>query len=787
VITILLADDKIELTWEQWEQWVRNGRIPPDAQICFPPVTNDAYFLARDMEIYTSLATDNLAEWKDFYRKNNPPIMTALIVGFQIRLWWLLWTSNSFMEMRWTNLSASGIYEGGEIWRLLTMGFIHHDFAHLASNMCVLFFVGWSLERALGHLNILTLYLASVLGGSLLSVLVTPDTVSIGASGGVFGFIAAASVFGLAKTDMLPDKAKRVFGWAILPYLLFMFANGWMDAAIDNWAHFGGLLGGGLMALLLDPPFLQKTHWRRYTNTVLVASAAIGGAALYFAGPTLQPLHPFSKAIQTQGSNDVPMYRSLTWEIPAGWKPLMARHRTPFRTPNGIPVRTSPTSAFRVWGVHVVKYPSPPSDDEVGEVWLQFLEELGGEVIPEPTGQPSIEMLGDVPLKVLHFRTTKDPFLDFSVRYGVKGLYVYEELWQVPTGESGRLEVLHQRLQSTIEWKPPASHVDALRLAKRRPKHATTRAKLAQSYLEIGEPETAHKIFSELIEQQPERSEGWIGLNRIARWYPQTMGGVDAFTKRVLLSNPRLDVIAEISASYMHIGRRPYAKALLDAFWERNPGNKYLRKQRRRLGLSTELLQSVPDYLYWDPQNGKQRQPPGQPIAPPTWAEIEHRVRMDEQSIKKLDATLQPLLGSDPKEATGLLLFRITGRIPPKVELLRACEALISDIEDPLSPMPSTSLGETVSQWLNEAQTKHPKWTQTAATIVEALYFQIRPKELGVTFATGLGVGTVARHEQIKFLAEQPTETLLNQLGLSENVGSKAAPELKLLTHFQEL
>ena len=240
LITILVGDEPIELTWDQWEHRVNQGQIASETLVQFAPVTGDTYRVASELEIYTSLVTQSAAAWKDAYRAASPPWMTALLVGVQIRIWWLAWSSSSFNDLSWTFLSAPAVYEDGEVWRLLSMGFLHMDIGHLLSNLAVMMFVGWNLERALGPWNIALIFATSVFGGSIFSIWMTPEAPSIGASGGVFGLVAASAVFGFFRNQILPPKARRVFGWAIFPYLVFMFGTGWLDANVDNWAHFGG-------------------------------------------------------------------------------------------------------------------------------------------------------------------------------------------------------------------------------------------------------------------------------------------------------------------------------------------------------------------------------------------------------------------------------------------------------------------------------------------------------------------------------------------------------------------
>lgn len=84
------------------------------------------------------------------------------------------------------------VIEDGEYYRLLTAMFMHFGISHLVNNMIVLFALGDNLERALGHIKYLILYLFSGIGANWISMMIgnkDPMVVSAGASGAIFGVI----------------------------------------------------------------------------------------------------------------------------------------------------------------------------------------------------------------------------------------------------------------------------------------------------------------------------------------------------------------------------------------------------------------------------------------------------------------------------------------------------------------------------------------------------------------------------------------------------------------------
>src|SRR3982750_4669012 len=84
---------------------------------------------------------------------------------------------------------------GFKVWQLITCGFLHANFLHLAINMYALWMFGSDVERALGSRHYLTLYFASLLCSSATQLLVVSMMTStgvyppVGASGAILGFL----------------------------------------------------------------------------------------------------------------------------------------------------------------------------------------------------------------------------------------------------------------------------------------------------------------------------------------------------------------------------------------------------------------------------------------------------------------------------------------------------------------------------------------------------------------------------------------------------------------------
>jgi len=132
----------------------------------------------------------------------------------------------------------------GEVWRLLTSGFLHAGLAHVAFNMFGLYILGGLLEPAVGRLRFGLIYFVSLLAGSFGALLVQPEGLTVGASGAIFGLMGAAVI--VMRNRGISPMESGLGMWIGLNLLITFAIPG-----ISIGGHIGGLLGGGLAALLL--------------------------------------------------------------------------------------------------------------------------------------------------------------------------------------------------------------------------------------------------------------------------------------------------------------------------------------------------------------------------------------------------------------------------------------------------------------------------------------------------------------------------------------------------------
>ncbi len=132
----------------------------------------------------------------------------------------------------------------GDYWRLLTAGFLHAGPFHLLTNMLALWILGSLVEPALGRWRFGLVYFVSLLCGSFGALLLSPDSLTVGASGAVFGLMGAAAVVARNRGFSLMESGLGI--WIGLNLLItFTIPN------ISIGGHIGGLVGGAVTAFLL--------------------------------------------------------------------------------------------------------------------------------------------------------------------------------------------------------------------------------------------------------------------------------------------------------------------------------------------------------------------------------------------------------------------------------------------------------------------------------------------------------------------------------------------------------
>ena len=157
-------------------------------------------------------------------------------------------------------------------WELITSVFTHVEILHIAFNMYALWVLGPQLEQVLGRARYIALYLLSGLAGSV-SVLwiADPQASTVGASGAVFGLMAALVVIGMrVKADL-----SSLWLWiGINAVLSFTLAH------VSWQGHLGGFIGGGIVTAALVYAPRQNRSVVQWAALGGIAAVLLGAAAL---------------------------------------------------------------------------------------------------------------------------------------------------------------------------------------------------------------------------------------------------------------------------------------------------------------------------------------------------------------------------------------------------------------------------------------------------------------------------------------------------------------------------
>jgi membrane associated rhomboid family serine protease len=165
-----------------------------------------------------------------------------------------------------------GVAQGQE-YRLITSAFLHEQgFSgfgplHIIFNMWALILVGPALERLLGRLRFLALYILSALGGSVLFYLLAPvNELGLGASGAIFGLFGAWFVV---------SRRLRVDSRAIIFLIVLNLVISFAVAGIAWQAHVGGLITGGLLTAAYAYAPAKNRTLVQVTATVVLAAILV--------------------------------------------------------------------------------------------------------------------------------------------------------------------------------------------------------------------------------------------------------------------------------------------------------------------------------------------------------------------------------------------------------------------------------------------------------------------------------------------------------------------------------
>lgn len=205
-----------------------------------------------------------------YWNASQPILATKILVGLNVLVY--LWviagqdavTGIGMINSREFDLGLSKSFiDNGEWYRIVTSGFLHFSIFHIAMNMLLLWQLGQILEPALDRTRFTLLYFSAMFGGAAGALLLQPDGLTGGASGAVFGLMAAAAV---AFQQRGINPMDTGVGALLIINLLITF----IIPGISVGGHLGGAAtGAGVAYFMLSPRTSQATRWLTYAAPIV--------------------------------------------------------------------------------------------------------------------------------------------------------------------------------------------------------------------------------------------------------------------------------------------------------------------------------------------------------------------------------------------------------------------------------------------------------------------------------------------------------------------------------------
>jgi membrane associated rhomboid family serine protease len=170
-----------------------------------------------------------------------------------------------------------------QYWRVLTYAFLHESIFHIGLNMLSLWFVGRSLEPAIGKGYFAAIYFTAALAGGFGALVFTPMEPNLGASGAIFG------VFGAL---IMVARARRIPLWqsGLLPMLIFNLLFTLTVPGVSIGGHVGGVLSGFITGWLVTEHGEKRSRPAVvYAGCVVIAVVSVVGAIAVAGGTGLLP------------------------------------------------------------------------------------------------------------------------------------------------------------------------------------------------------------------------------------------------------------------------------------------------------------------------------------------------------------------------------------------------------------------------------------------------------------------------------------------------------------------
>lgn len=216
----------------------------------FPTITKKTNFKEEGLDLFVKLTNDigevnkiNQKQAEDLFAKKDP-VITKILITINIVIFILQ------LVLGWDVVANFGanyapFVKSGKFYVLFTSMFIHGNLIHLLFNMYALYIIGPQVESFYGKIKYLAIYFGSGILGALLSDIFLQNSISVGASGAIFGLLSSIVYFGYHYRAYLDTVIRS----QIMPLIIFNIFLGMVIPNIDTFCHIGGLIGGVLVSM----------------------------------------------------------------------------------------------------------------------------------------------------------------------------------------------------------------------------------------------------------------------------------------------------------------------------------------------------------------------------------------------------------------------------------------------------------------------------------------------------------------------------------------------------------
>jgi rhomboid protease GluP len=243
-------------------------------------VNNDK---TKEPEIWTAAQVEQNQRFNRAMATTLRPLITPILIAINVAVFAAMLASGfSFTNpkaesfLRW-GADFGPLTTHGQWWRLVTAVFVHGSFLHLLMNMLILLSIGLFTERLFGRVGFIVLYLFAGIGGNLASLVLHPFTVSMGASGAIFGLYGGLLAVLLLHRNTVPRPRVIAIAKSAGIFIAVNLLYGLSQSNVDMAAHIGGLASGFLLGCGLTGPLVPADpDWRQ----LRALTVALAGTAL---------------------------------------------------------------------------------------------------------------------------------------------------------------------------------------------------------------------------------------------------------------------------------------------------------------------------------------------------------------------------------------------------------------------------------------------------------------------------------------------------------------------------